>query len=123
MNRTDMSYRGRRRLDDVADRAGRDAIDHVDAEAVDTARVLATDLAETDDLLRGAVDAAARLDSKANERRKEVNERGGDPFNDPVLTSLRSARESAREAVDTRVEEVIEEAVEYADREAAEVEA
>jgi len=123
MKRRDMSYRGKRRLSDVEDRAGREAIDHVDGEAVETARDLAADLAGSDELLRGAVQAAVTLDAEANERRKAVNEKGGDPFDDDVLDSLREAREAAREAVDRRVEEVVDEAVDYAAREVGGVEA
>jgi hypothetical protein len=117
MNRDDLTYRGRRRLSDVADRAGREAIDHVDGDGVETARAVAADLAESDELLRGAVQASVTLDARANDRRKAINERGGDPYDDDVLTSLREAREKAREAVEGRVEEVVGEAVDYAARE------
>lgn len=122
MNRNDLTYRARRRLSDVADRAGREATDHVDGDDVERARALAADLAGSDDLLRGAVQASVTLDTRANERREAINERGGDPFEDDVLASLREAREAAREAVDHRLEEVADEAVDYAAREAVEAE-
>jgi hypothetical protein len=117
MNRSDLTYRGRRRLSDVADRAARDAIDHVEADDTETARSIAADLAESDELLRGAVQASVTLDARANDRRKAINERGGDPFDDDVLASLREAREAARDAVEKRVEEVVGEATDYAARE------
>lgn len=118
MNRRDMSYHGRERLGKLANRAGREAGDRVDGEAVETAEAVATDLAETDDLLREVADVEARLDARANERRKEVHERGEDPHTDDVLTSLREARDAAREAAEGRVEEVVDEAAEFAHRDA-----
>lgn len=106
-----LTFRAAERLDDLTADAVEDVAEEISDEHVDAVEARASDLADSDGLLREAVAVEETLDRQANARRKAA----ADPWEDTVLADLREAREAARSAAERRAAEVAREALAVVD--------